>query len=50
MGEVHRQLVIDEWYARGNYHHNYGDGMDCYKVGVTLGSAHRCPSPAVNSG
>ena len=22
-------LVIDEWYARGNYHHNYGDGMDC---------------------
>jgi len=35
--------VIDEWYARGNYHHNYGDGMDCYKVGVTLGSGASLP-------
>ena len=24
------KLVIDEWYARGNYHHNYGFGIDCY--------------------
>ena len=37
------KLVIDEWYARGNYHHNYGDGMDCYKVGVTLGSGASLP-------
>ena len=37
------KLVIDEWYARGNYHHNYGDGMDCYKVGVTLGGGSCVP-------
>lgn len=37
------KLVIDEWYAKGNYHHNYGDGMDCYKVGVTLGSGASLP-------
>lgn len=37
------RLVIDEWYAKGDYHHNYGDGMDCYKVGVTLGSGASAP-------
>ncbi len=37
------KLIIDEWYARGDYHHNYGDGMDCYKVGVTLGSGASAP-------
>ncbi|MDE6623728.1 MAG: DUF4861 domain-containing protein, partial [Alistipes sp.] len=37
------KLVIDEWYARGHYHHNYGDGMDCYKVGVTLGGGSCVP-------
>ncbi len=37
------RLVIDERYARGNYHHDYGDGMDCYKVGVTLGSGASLP-------
>lgn len=37
------KLVIDEWYARGNYHHNHGDGMDCYKVGVTLGGGASLP-------
>lgn len=37
------KLVIDEWYARGNYHHNYGDGMDCYKVGKTLGGGSSAP-------
>ena len=31
------KMIIDEWFARGNYHHNYGEGMDCYKVGNTLG-------------
>ena len=24
------RLIIDEWYAKADYHHNYGDGMDCY--------------------
>ncbi len=37
------KLVIDERYARGHYHHNYGDGMDCYKVGVTLGGGSAVP-------
>lgn len=37
------KLVIDAWYAKGDYHHNYGDGMDCYKVGVTLGSGASVP-------
>ncbi len=42
------KLVIDEWYAKGDYHHNYGDGMDCYKVGKTLGVVHRCRSSTAN--
>ena len=37
------KLVINEWYAKGDYHHNYGDGMDCYKVGVTLGAGASVP-------
>lgn len=36
-------LVIDARYRRGNYHHNYGDGMDCYKVGRTLGAGASAP-------
>ncbi len=36
-------LVIDGRYKRGNYHHNYGDGMDCYKVGRTLGAGASAP-------
>ncbi len=31
------RLVIDEWFKKNDYHHNYGEGMDCYKVGNTLG-------------
>ncbi|MEG1700848.1 MAG: DUF4861 family protein [Alistipes sp.] len=37
------KLVIDEWYAKRDYHHNYGDGMDCYKVGLTLGGGASAP-------
>ncbi len=36
-------LVVDARYKRGNYHHNYGDGMDCYKVGRTLGGGASAP-------
>ncbi|MCH5335564.1 MAG: DUF4861 family protein [Alistipes sp.] len=39
-------LVIDARYKRGNYHHNYGDGMDCYKVGRTLGAGASAPYAA----
>ena len=31
------KLVINDWFAKNDYHHNYGEGMDCYKVGNTLG-------------
>lgn len=31
------KLIINEWFAKNDYHHNYGEGMDCYKVGNTLG-------------
>ncbi len=37
------KLVINDWYAKGDYHHNYGDGMDCYKVGRTLGGGSSVP-------
>lgn len=37
------KLVIDEWYAKKDYHHNYGEGMDCYKVGRTLGGGSSVP-------
>ncbi|MBQ9400699.1 MAG: DUF4861 family protein [Bacteroidales bacterium] len=36
------KLVANEWYAEAQkdadyYHHNHGDGKDCYKVSVSLG-------------
>ena len=42
------KLVADEWYAEaqkdGNYyHHNHGDGKDCYKVATTLGGGASAP-------
>ncbi len=42
------KLVINEWVAAeqqeaGWYHHNHGDGLDCYKVGVTLGAGASAP-------
>ena len=37
------KLVIDDRYERADYHHDNGDGMDCYKVGVTLGAGGCVP-------
>ena len=37
------RLIVDEWFAKNDYHHNYGDGMDCYKVGNTLGGGAIAP-------
>lgn len=37
------RLVIDKWFARNDYHHDYGEGMDCYKVGNTLGAGALAP-------
>ena len=42
------RLVADEWYAQAvqdpsYYHHNHGDGKDCYKVSVSLGGGASAP-------
>ncbi len=42
------KLVADEWYAAAMedpdyYHHNHGDGKDCYKVSVSLGAGASVP-------
>lgn len=37
-------LIIDKWYTKGfNYHADHGDGLDCYKVGRTLGAGAMAP-------
>lgn len=37
-------LVIDRWYAPGtDYHTDRGEGLDCYKVGRTLGAGAMAP-------
>lgn len=37
-------LIIDKWYAPGfNYHADHGEGLDCYKVGRTLGAGAMAP-------
>lgn len=42
------KLVADSWYAEAQkdpeyYHHNHGDGKDCYKVAVSLGGGASAP-------
>lgn len=37
------ELLINEWYKTGDYHKDHGKGMDCYKVGRTLGSGAMAP-------
>ena len=42
------KLVADTWYAEAQkdpeyYHHNHGDGKDCYKVAVSLGGGASAP-------
>lgn len=40
-------MVIDKWYKRNNqgkdYHVDRGEGLDCYKVGRTLGAGAMAP-------
>ncbi len=36
-------LVIDKWYKKKHYHTNQGEGMDCYRVGKTLGGGSCAP-------
>lgn len=35
--------VVDKRYALNDYHHDHGDGLDCYKVGQTLGGGACAP-------
>lgn len=37
------RLIIDEWFAKNDYHKNHGEGMDCYKVANTLGGGALAP-------
>ena len=37
------ELVINRRYELADYHHDNGDGLDCYKVGVTLGGGGCVP-------
>ena len=36
-------LLIDTWYSTGDYHTDHGQGLDCYKVGRTLGAGAMAP-------
>lgn len=37
-------MVINKWYKNGvNYHEDSGEGLDCYKVGRTLGAGAMSP-------
>ena len=38
-----RDLVVDKWYKNGDYHTDHGEGLDCYKVGRTLGGGAMAP-------
>ncbi|MFY0254742.1 DUF4861 family protein [Chitinophaga sp. 30R24] len=35
--------VIDTWYKLDNYHHDNGQGLDYYSVGLTLGAGDTAP-------
>lgn len=37
------KLIINEWYKKNDYHHDNGDGMDYYSVGLTLGAGDIAP-------
>lgn len=37
------KLIINEWYKKNDYHHDNGDGMDYYGVGLTLGAGDIAP-------
>ena len=37
------KMIINERYKRGEYHIDYGDGMDYYHVGFSLGAGNMAP-------
>lgn len=36
-------LIINKWYKGEDYHTDHGEGLDCYKVGRTLGAGAMAP-------
>lgn len=36
-------LVINDWYKKNDYHHDNGQGLDYYSVGLTLGAGDIAP-------
>lgn len=38
------RIVMDEWFKKMDYHHNHGEGLDCYMVGKTLGGGAMVPA------
>jgi len=36
-------LVVDDWYKKNDYHHDNGQGLDYYSVGLTLGAGDIAP-------
>lgn len=37
------KLIVNAWYKTDDYHRDYGEGLDCYKVGRTLGAGALAP-------
>lgn len=37
------KLVVNSWYKKNDYHIDHGEGLDCYKVGRTLGAGAMAP-------
>ncbi|MBW8685337.1 DUF4861 family protein [Chitinophaga rhizophila] len=37
------ELVINSWYQKNDYHHDNGQGLDYYSVGMTLGGGDIAP-------
>lgn len=37
------KLIINDWYSKGDYHADHGQGLDYYKVGFTLGAGDAAP-------
>ncbi|MGY3053738.1 unsaturated rhamnogalacturonyl hydrolase [Pedobacter sp. UYEF25] len=37
------RLIVNEWYKKGDYHVDHGQGMDGYDVGISLGAGNSTP-------
>jgi hypothetical protein len=37
------KLIINDWYKKSDYHTDYGEGLDFYSVGPTLGAGNIAP-------